>query len=82
MDIDQKLICESHRCRWVGLTSEALSAPNPFVEGEKLIACPQCREQTLCSCCDESGCTELASCGTPVPNGYRWTCYKHRPSSQ
>lgn len=29
--------------------------------------------------CDEPGCTAKASCGAPVPGGYRRTCYGHMP---
>jgi len=29
--------------------------------------------------CDESGCKERYTCGTPTPNGYRKTCGKHIP---
>lgn len=33
----------------------------------------------LLSLCDESGCTSIASCGTPIDTGYKWTCYEHSP---
>ena len=29
--------------------------------------------------CDESGCGRQVSCGTPSQDGYRRTCYGHRP---
>lgn len=29
--------------------------------------------------CDEPGCLEFVSCGTPTANGYRSTCTRHRP---
>ncbi len=34
-------------------------------------------------CCDEPGCTKIAHCGWPDPNGgkYRWTCRVHVPES-
>jgi len=76
---DPKLVCDDFRCGWHGLQSQALQAPDPFNEGDTLIACPECREQTLYTACDESGCNQRAGCGTPTPAGYRWTCHKHLP---
>lgn len=29
--------------------------------------------------CDEPGCMDQISCGTPIPGGYRQTCGKHQP---
>jgi hypothetical protein len=29
--------------------------------------------------CDEPGCYDPVSCGTPTPDGYRNTCYEHKP---
>ena len=29
--------------------------------------------------CDEPGCISEAGCGTPTPDGYRWTCSLHMP---
>lgn len=29
--------------------------------------------------CDEPGCYDAVSCGTPTSNGYRNTCSKHKP---
>ena len=29
--------------------------------------------------CDEPGCFEEISCGTPIEGGYRSTCYEHMP---
>lgn len=76
---NQRLVCENIRCRWVGVESEALKAPNPFNPGDFLVACPKCREQTLHTCCDEPGCNAPASCGSVTKDSYRWTCWKHRP---
>lgn len=77
-----RLVCSEWRCRWSGPESEALRAPDPFNEGDTLVACPQCREQTLHTCCYEPKCTSEASCGTPTADGYRWTCGKHEPNSR
>lgn len=57
---------------------EQLTDPNPFEEKEVVEGCPACRQvDTVEILCDEPGCLELASCGTPTPGGYRWTCYEH-----
>lgn len=34
---------------------------------------------TLGSICDEPGCIEIAGCGTPSDDGYRSTCFEHKP---
>jgi hypothetical protein len=77
-----RLVCEEWRCRWCGPEAEALRAPDPFNAGDTLIACPKCREQTLHKCCDDPTCTMEATCGTPTPEGYRWTCGKHQPNTR
>jgi hypothetical protein len=74
-----KLVCSDWHCRWVGLEADALHAPDPFNDGDTITACPFCREQTLHTCCDEPGCTQEATCGTPTPAGYRHTCGRHQP---
>ena len=77
----EKLKCENWRCGWTGTEDEKLIAPNPFdPENDILIGCPVCLDvNCLGVCCDEPGCWELVSTGTPTPEGYRSTCYKHRP---
>ena len=72
-----KLVCDDHRCGWVG--TEPLRAPDPFEQDCELIACPKCRGITLVNCCDEPGCSRIVQCGTPTPNGYRKTCGQHAP---
>ena len=32
-------------------------------------------------CCDEPGCKKQISCGTPSPDGYRNTCWGHKPEA-
>lgn len=58
-----------------------LTAPNPFSEQpETMMGCPDCREaNTMRRACDETGCFKEAGCGTPIPNGYKWSCFEHRP---
>lgn len=74
--------CDDWRCGWQGTSATVLRAPDPFNEGDELIACPKCRCQTIRTCCDEPGCWEEATCGTPTPSGYRRTCGPHHPSAK
>lgn len=72
--------CNDLRCGWVGDSDDALRAPNPFDPEDELTACPKCREvNQLIAACDEPGCTKDGSCGTPTEDGYRTTCFAHRP---
>jgi hypothetical protein len=75
----KRLVCSDWRCLWSGLETEALQGINPFKPSCILLACPDCQEQTLCTCCDEPECRCEATCGTPTDSGYRLTCHKHRP---
>jgi hypothetical protein len=57
-----------------------LSAPNPFDSEDVITGCPNCKEvNRLRSTCDEPNCWEADSMGIATPNGYRRTCYAHRP---
>lgn len=78
--MNAKWKCSERHCGWHGDDSEMLRAPNPFDEGFIICACPKCKEVgVLSGGCDEPGCTDFASCGTPTPDGYRVTCGKHAP---
>ena len=35
--------------------------------------------KSMVGLCDEPGCYDAISCGTPTPEGYRSTCYNHAP---
>lgn len=53
---------------------------NPFEADSIIYGCPECKAiDSNVACCDEPGCNEGAGSGTPTREGYRWTCYKHRP---
>ena len=74
----QKVICEE--CGWYGLGKELLRAQNPFDSADIIYGCPKCRSvDSTAIACDEPGCWEKASCGTPTKDGYRTTCGKHMP---
>lgn len=79
--MSDKVYCDEQQCGWHGLFDETLSASNPFGLGE-IYACPKCKKvQEFKMACDEPNCWEPASCGTPIPNGYRETCGKHMPKT-
>jgi len=76
--MSEKLVCKE--CGWQGLDDALLRAPNPFEPDETIYACPKClwiNNATVA--CDEPGCWKEATCGTPVENGYRRTCFMHAP---
>ncbi len=82
-----KRICCNWRCAWKGDVSETLTGPHPFIPGETVQGCPKCRDiDTLRVACDEPGCWEEGTCGTPVKHGeskgYRTTCGKHMPKDE
>jgi hypothetical protein len=80
MSEHNKWRCKNWRCAWVGPTDQILTAPDPFNEGNTLTACPQCRDvDALVAACFAEGCTKPAGCGTPTPDGYRWSCGDHVP---
>lgn len=59
---------------------ELLTAPNPFNPEETICGCPKCRcAGAFPGACDEPECKNVSGMGTPTPNGYRRTCYKHKP---
>jgi hypothetical protein len=60
---------------WGGL----LVGAHPFDEGEAVYGCPACKGMELVPVCDERGCKNPVSCGTPTADGYRSTCGTHRP---
>jgi len=74
-----RVVCEE--CGWKGYTYEILTASNPFDPIDRIIGCPTCKSvETLRTTCDEPGCWEQDTMGTPTKNGYRRTCWKHKPS--
>lgn len=72
--------CSTKRCGWVGTVEKMLTAKNPFDDAKQIVGCPTCREvDTFYEVCDEAGCMQEATCGTPVAVGYRRTCGQHMP---
>lgn len=73
-----KMVCQE--CDWQGRSSNRLVAPNPFDNTVIIFGCPSCKEvECFCMACDEEGCWEPVTCGTPTSSGYRQTCSRHRP---
>lgn len=75
-----KWICTE--CDWCGLDSALLKTVNSFNTNDNVVGCPHCKEvNTMLMACDEPDCWQQVSCGTSTPNGYRQTCFKHKPLS-
>ena len=68
-------------CQWQGQNDSLLVADNPFLKGDTISACPDCLSiQTTEVCCEEPGCWDLATCGTPFGvRQYKSHCYNHPP---
>jgi hypothetical protein len=79
-------MADRYLCRDCGWTSDEGEPGTlsliPLGIDRILTVCPDCREveTTLARACDEPGCDQEASMGTPVPGGYRSTCWQHRPA--
>ncbi len=72
-----RYVCEECRSK---ITVGILSAQNPFDPEDTIIGCPNCKEvNRLRTTCDEPNCWEADTMGIGTPNGYRRTCYTHRP---
>lgn len=68
-------------CDTITHTSDLLHAPNPFDAEDIVAGCPFCKSiDCFRPVCDAADCHRYASSGTPTPDGYRWTCHKHRPT--
>lgn len=66
-------------CEWIGAETEMRAAAHPFIVGETMHGCPECGDVDFDSACDEPGCRQISTCGTPTADGYRRTCGKHDP---
>lgn len=77
-----KVLCTNNQCGWHGDFGEALVAAHPFIEGETVTGCPKCKDiEVVRIACEEGGCWLEATCGTQTKEGYKRTCYKHRPTT-
>lgn len=75
-----KWVCDVFWCANICTDAEVLWADDPFNPGEKITACPKCRQiGTLVGACDFDGCKSAATSGTPTASGYVSRCYDHRP---
>ena len=76
----RKLKCNERRCGWQGTQDTVLSAPNPFDPSDTILGCPDCKGvECLVVVCDVPECWADVSCGTPTDDGYRNTCFAHKP---
>lgn len=65
-------------CNWRGMSSELLTAANPFDPTELIEGCPACFAiDEAVVACDEPECWRHATCGFPIDGGYLQTCYDH-----
>jgi hypothetical protein len=75
-----KVVCEV--CSWRGPGARTLAAANPFDENEQIRGCPVCKAvECFRAACDQEGCWQPVTCGTPTADGYRSTCSRHQPDS-
>lgn len=67
------------QCGWKGNVDELAKGIDPFDNTMEILACPKCNqlENTIRQSCDEPGCWQPATCGYPMPTGYRTTCNDH-----
>lgn len=76
-----KIVCDE--CGWCGEEYDLLESNNPFVRGESIYACPDCREiDKYKRACMVQGCCNPISKGelTEPVDGIRHyvtTCHKH-----
>jgi hypothetical protein len=68
-------------CSRISHEVDMLYALNPFDSGDTINGCPHCKQiGQWTEVCDEKGCNDSASSGTPVAGSdYRRTCHKHVP---
>lgn len=70
-------------CYHIALNSEWLEARSPFDPDDHLSGCPACKATNAAErLCDEPGCKQLATCGTPFPGGYKMHCHVHPPGER
>ncbi len=76
-----KVACVRRRnCGWRGTRGELLRAAHPFDPDDECMGCPECFDiDSYEEVCDEPGCWETVTCGTPTSQGYRSTCHAHAP---
>lgn len=76
--MNRRFLCDE--CWSAFREEELLKSPNPFDPSTEVTGCPNCfAVDSMRLICDEPGCMNEADIGTPTPDGYRNTCYKHAP---
>lgn len=76
-----RIMCDGCGAVWENIdTLDRVKDPKPGSQMEWAV-CPHCRAadnfHVLCAAPD---CPHPASCGTPTPHGYFWTCGTHQPN--
>jgi hypothetical protein len=71
------------KCKSIHHYGDVLTAKNPFNKNEVILGCPSCKApDSFDQVCDEPGCENATTCGTPTEDGYRRTCGKHKPEME
>ena len=83
--VDRRFRCTE--CDWTGPWDKFDQVTDPHPKGtvaSMWLVCPKCRTpENNEVMCDEPGCEQRGSCGTPDNmGGYVWTCYEHRPTKE
>ena len=75
-------VCDE--CGWHGNNPESVMIPMYANRDEAIDVCPKCRcvKSSLSVCCEEPGCKNEASCGTPHQTGYKRHCHLHPPNRE
>jgi hypothetical protein len=71
-------------CGWTGPTPCTTWLQMGGRPRQAINCCPECMgiNTTIEPCCDEPGCTEPSSCGTPTAaGGYKRHCHNHPPAN-
>lgn len=76
-----KVACKVCGCRW--FVADLLVGRNPFDDAEEIYGCPDCKSiDSVVAICDEPGCWNEVTAGTPTLTGYRNTCSDHAPNKE
>ena len=69
-------------CGWKGNATNTAIVKIIGGKISTVLCCPKCdtMKSTIHKCCEEPGCAEIATQGTPFKCGYKRHCHKHPPT--
>jgi hypothetical protein len=68
-------------CKWLGPASAIKVVQDPDEADNAWSICPECRmAENFDIVCADTECQKIGSCGTPSKDGYKFTCFEHRPT--